>query len=285
VSAATAIGLAGIGPAPRTHWYSRTALILGVSLLAAILAAAWIGPMLMGVDPTEQHLLETLQGPSSTHLLGTDQYGLDVLARLLVAARIDIAVGVLAVVTPFIVGTLLGLLAGYFGGWLDLLISGLVNLVMAFPFYVLIISLVFVLGAGVQGIFVAVALIGWVSYARIIRGEVMAAKSQEYVLAARAAGYSSARIIGRHILPNVITQALVFATADIVVVIVGIVTLGYLGLGIPAPTPDWGTMIFDGQVFITTNWQISTIPGLAVVISGVALALIGDGLADALRPD
>lgn len=272
-------------PRGRSRWRQRPALALGLTLLVSIILAAAIGPILVGVDPTQQNLLNTLQLPSSAHWLGTDQYGRDVLARLLAAGRIDVALGFGAIIIPFTTGTIVGLLAGYYGGWLDLLVSALVDLVMAFPFYVLIISLVFVLGAGVQGILVAVALIGWVSYARIVRGEVLAAKRQEYVLAARAAGFSNARIIGRHILPNVVTQAVVFATSDIVVVIVGIVTLGYLGLGIPAPTPDWGSMIFDGQSFITTNWQLSTIPGFAVVLTGLALSLIGDGLADALRPD
>jgi peptide/nickel transport system permease protein len=279
------VSIATPARASRAKWQQRPALTLGFALLLSIVLGAAIGPILVGVDPTQQNLLNTLQPPSGAHWVGTDQYGRDVLARLLAAARIDVALGFGAIVIPFTTGTVVGLLAGYYGGWLDLLVSALIDLVMAFPFYVLIISLVFVLGAGVQGIFVAVALIGWVSYARIVRGEVLAARRQEYVLAARAAGFSDARIIGRHILPNVITQAVVFATSDIVVVLVGIVTLGYLGLGIPAPTPDWGSMIFDGQSFITTNWQLSTIPGFAVVLTGLALSLIGDGLADALRPD
>lgn len=277
-----------VGSAPprgTRRWYHTPALVFGLSLLLTILFAAAVGPIVVGIDPTSQDLLNTLQGPSAAHWLGTDQYGRDVLARLLAAGRIDVALGVLAVVTPFGTGTTVGLLAGYYGGWIDLVVSALVDLVMAFPFYVLIISLVFVLGAGVQGILVAVALVGWVSYARIVRGEVLVARRQEYVLAAKAAGFSDARIMGRHILPNVVTQALVFGTSDIVVVIVGIVTLGYLGLGIPAPTPDWGAMIFDGQTFITVNWQLSAVPGLAVVLTGLALSLLGDGLADALRPE
>jgi peptide/nickel transport system permease protein len=161
----------------------------------------------------------------------------------------------------------------------------LVDVVVAFPYLVLIIALVFVIGPGPRGIYIAITMVGWVSYARILRGEILVAKRQEYVLAAQAAGFSDARIIARHILPNVITQAVVFAMSDIVLVIVAIVTLGYLGLGVQPPTADWGSMMAQGQDFITTRWEISTIPGLAVVLTGLGLSLIGDGLADLLRPE
>jgi peptide/nickel transport system permease protein len=125
----------------------------------------------------------------------------------------------------------------------------------------------------------------WVSYTWIIRGEIIAAKRQEYILAARALGYRRTRIVGRHLLPNVITQAIVYSMSDIVFTILTIVTLGYLGLGVQPPTPEWGSMISDGQTFITTNWQLATIPGVAVVITGIGLSLLGDGLADVLRPE
>ncbi len=165
------------------------------------------------------------------------------------------------------------------------MISRLVDIVVAFPFYVLVIALVFVLGPGTRNIYIAITIVGWVSYMRIIRGEVLVQKRQEYVLAAQAAGLSNARIIVRHLLPNVITQAIVFAMSDIVLDILLIVTLGYLGLGVPPPTPDWGTMIADGQTFLTTQWQLGTFPGVAVVITGLGLSLLGDGLADLLRPE
>ena len=147
----------------------------------------------------------------------------------------------------------------------------LVNVVVAFPFYVLIIALVFALGSGTRNIYIAITIVGWVSYTRIVRGEVLVAKRREYVLAARAGGLSNARIIVRHLLPNVITQAIVFAMSDIVLDILAIVTLGYLGLGVQPPTPDWGTMIADGQTYLTTHWELSTIPGIAVVITALGL--------------
>ena len=162
---------------------------------------------------------------------------------------------------PFIIGTLIGLLAGYYGGWFDTLTNWLVNIVVAFPFYVLIIALVFALGSGTRNIYIAITIVGWVSYARIVRGEVLVAKRREYVLAAKSGGLSDARILFRHLLPNVITQAIVFSMSDIVLDILAIVTLGYLGLGVQPPTPDWGTMISDGQTYLTTHWELSTVPG------------------------
>ena len=191
----------------------------------------------------------------------------------------------LAVLFPFFLGTTLGCIAGYYGRFLDTIIMRLVDVVVAFPFYVLIIALGFVLGPGTRSIYIAITLVGWVSYARIIRGEILVAKRQEYVLAAQAAGFRDLRIIVRHLLPNVITQAIVFAMSDIVLDILAIVTLGYLGLGIQPPVPDWGGMIADGQSFLTTKWELSTIPGVAVIFTALGLSLIGDGLADLLRPE
>ena len=176
-------------------------------------------------------------------------------------------------------------MAGYFGGWVDTVIMRLVDIVVAFPFYVLIIALVFVLGPGERSIYIAITLVGWVSYARIIRGEILVAKRQDYVLAAQV-GRPVQRCgsCGRHLLPNVITQAIIYAMSDIVQDILAIVTLGYFGLGVPPPTADLGSMINDGQNFLTTHWQLTTFPGLAVVVVGLALSLIGDGLADLIRP-
>jgi peptide/nickel transport system permease protein len=268
----------------RRHWYRQPALIAGLSIIGVILIMVIAAPLLTSYNPNAQNLNATLLGFSSHHLLGTDQEGRDTFTRLLYGGRIDLQVAFIAVLFPFVLGTILGSLAGYFGGWVDIIIMRLVDIVVAFPFFVLIIALVFVLGPGERSIYIAITLVGWVSYARIIRGEILVAKRQEYVLAAQSGGLSNVRIMGRHLLPNVITQAIVYAMSDIVQDILAIVTLSYLGLGIQPPTADWGTMISDGQNFLTTHWQLTTIPGLAVVITGLGLSLIGDGLADLLRP-
>jgi peptide/nickel transport system permease protein len=269
----------------RRRWYRTPSFVAGISILGLIVLAALLAPLITQHNPTDQDLLHTLAGPSSSHWLGTDDLGRDVFSRLAYGARTDLRVAFLAVIFPFTIGTVLGLVSGYYGGWIDTTTNWLVNVVVAFPFYVLIIALVFALGPGTRSIYIAITLVGWVSYTRIIRGEVLVAKRRDYVLAARAAGLSDGRILFRHLLPNVITQAIVFACSDIVLDILAIVTLGYLGLGVQPPTPDWGRMIADGQTYLTTHWELSTIPGCAVVITALGLSLLADGLADLLRPE
>ena len=252
-------------------------LAAGLILLALIVFVALAAPLLTRWDPIAQDLNSSLLPPGNGHLLGTDQLGRDVFARLIYGARVDLRVGALAVLFPFLIGATLGLLAGWFGGWFDLILMRIVDIVVAFPFFVLVIALVFALGAGTSSIYIAITLVGWVAYARIVRGEVLVAKEQEYALAARASGLPTYRILLRHLVPNVVLQAFVFSMSDIVLSILAIVTLGYLGLGVPPPTPDWGSMIQEGQGFIFTKWYLTAIPGLAVVITGLALALIADG--------
>jgi peptide/nickel transport system permease protein len=250
-----------------------------------MIGLALLAPLIAPHNPNDQDLFHILSGPSSNHLLGTDELGRDEFTRLLYGARVDLRVGFIAVLFPFILGTTLGCIAGYYGRWADTIVMRLVDVVVAFPFYVLIIALVFVLGPGSRSIYIAITVVGWVSYARIIRGEILVAKRQDYVLAAKSAGLSDRRIILRHLLPNTITQAIVFSMSDIVLDILAIVTLGYLGLGIQPPTPDWGSMIGDGQQFISSHPGLSLYPGITIVIAGLGLSLLGDGLADLLRPE
>jgi len=266
------------------RWYNQPALMIGIGITAIFLAAAIAGPLISPYDPNAQNLNATLLGPSAHHLLGTDQLGRDVFTRLLYGTRLDLRIAFIAVLFPFTLGITLGSLAGYFGGWVDTVVMRVVDVVVAFPFYVLLIALVFVLGPGERSIYIAITLVGWVSYARIIRGEILVAKRQDYILAAQSGGLGSARIMRRHLLPNVITQAIIYSMSDIVQDIVAIVTLGYFGLGVPPPTADLGSMINDGQNFLSTHWQLTTFPGLVVVLVGLGLSLIGDGLADIHRP-
>jgi peptide/nickel transport system permease protein len=265
--------------ARRSPSFIAGALITGAIVLVAILA-----PVLSPYSPYQLNLYHILAGFSASHPLGTDQLGRDVLSRLIWAARTDLTVGVLAVIFPFCFGTLIGTLTGYFGGVFDTIVMRIVDVVIAFPFYVFVIGLVFVVGEGTKGIYIAFAVVDWVVYGRAVRSTTLVVRESDYVAAARGGGLSTPRVLFRHVLPNTITQAVVYVMNDIVLAIVAVVTLGYLGLGIQPPTPDWGTMISDGQPFITTHWELATLPGIAVVLTGLGLSLLGDGLADALRP-
>jgi peptide/nickel transport system permease protein len=282
-----AVALTGIAE-DRTAGVRRRlppSLLIGLGILTVIVAAAVFAPIITSYDPSQQDLTDILAGPSAHHWLGTDELGRDVWSRLIYGARTDLRVALVAVLSPFAIGTIVGAIAGYRAGWLDAIVMRLADVVVAFPFYVLVILLVFVLGPGTRSIYIAITVVSWVSYARIVRGATLVAKNQEYVLSARVAGLSDARIVFRHILPNVIAQPVVFAMSDIVLDILAIVTLGYLGLGIPPPTPDWGAMMASGQQFLTTHWPLATIPGFAVVLTGLGLSLLGDGLADLLRAE
>ena len=266
-------------------WYRNGTLVAGIVIVGLLVLIAVFAPLLASYDPIKQNLPQALQSPSAAHWLGTDKYGRDILSRLLYGARVDLRVGFLAVLIPFVVGSVLGALAGYFGGWFDAIVMRIVDVFFAFPFYVLVIALVFVLGAGESSIYLAIAAVSWVSYAKIMRGELLVAKKQDYVVAARLGGISNRRTLLRHIGPNVLSQAVIYAMSDIVMDIMAIVTLGYLGLGIAPPTAEWGSMILDGQEFITTQWLQATIPGLAVVVTSLGLSLLGDGLSDLLTPE
>jgi peptide/nickel transport system permease protein len=256
---------------PKRVWVG--AAIVGVYVLVAVFA-----PVLAPYDPLAQHPLDALANPSSAHWLGTDELGRDVFSRLIFAFRVDLPVGVLGALLPAIVGTALGAIAGYFGGWADALVMRTADVFQAFPTYILIIALVFVLGQGVISILVAFTLVAWVAYARLIRGEILRIRDLDYVQAARAAGLPSRRILGLHVLPNGIGQTLVYLPSDIVLATLGLAALSFLGLGIPLPTPEWGSMIAAGQPFIRDQWWLSTVPGLVVVGFGLGLSLIGEGV-------
>lgn len=243
------------------------------------IAAPWIAPH----SPTAQNLTGGLLPPSPDHWFGTDQLGRDVFSRVLFAARTDFSLSFAAAIVPFVVGVTAGLVSGYFGRQTDWVITRVVDTVIAFPFYVIVIAIAFALGAGPTGIIVAFALVGWVGYARVIRVITASMREEEWVRAVRGAGFSHARVLARHVLPNVLPQAVVLFMNEVLLIMVAIVTLGYLGLGIQPPTPDWGTMIAEAQPFVTTKWWLAALPGLAVVVTGIGLSLTADGLGDALR--
>lgn len=259
---------------------ARPLLLAGAVVVGAVLLTALLAPLVATHDPAAQNLGATLLPPSSEHLLGTDHLGRDVFSRLVYATRTDLRIGAATVVVPFVAGTLLGSVAGYAGGRLDRTLAYLVDTVLAFPFYVLILAIVAMVGTGERGIYIAYALVGWVAYARVTRTATAVARKRPWVHAARESGLSHRRVLLRHVLPNTLPQAVVFLFTDVVFVIAAVVTLSYLGLGIQPPTADWGSMIADGRPFLTTKWWLATAPGLAVVVTGVGLSLLADGLTD-----
>jgi peptide/nickel transport system permease protein len=234
-------------------WYRNPSLVAGLIVVGALVLVAVLAPVIAPFDPVKQDLQNSLLAPGGAHVLGTDKYGRDVLSRLIWGAQVDLRIGFMAVLIPFVFGSVVGALAGYFGGWFDSIVMQIVDIFFAFPFYVMVIVLV--------------------------------AKKQDYIVAARLGGMSHGRVIVRHIGPNVMSQAIIYAMSDIVLDIMAIVTLGYLGLGVAPPTAEWGSMILDGQEFITTQWQQATIPGLVIVVTSLGLSWIGDGLSDLLSPE
>lgn len=258
-------------------------LLVGSIMLIILVGLAVLAPFISTYHPSDQNLYAILQPPSSQHWLGTDQLGRDLFTRLIYAARTDLKIMVLAEVIPFCTGVFLGMVAGYYGKWIDTLITLVTDTFIAFPFYLIVIIVAFASGAGQRGIYITFILVGWIVYARVIKGLSASFRKQEWVASAQTLGIPGVKIILRHLLPNVLPQAVVVLMTDMVGLLVAIVTLGYLGIGIAPPTPDWGTMISDGQSFITTAWWLSAVPGLAVVYTGIALSLVGDGLADLWR--
>lgn len=258
-------------------------LVAGSVILFVVIGAVLAAPLITSYSPTALNPAQALLGPSLHHLLGTDELGRDEWSRLLYGGRVDLEIAFLAVLASFVLGSAIGCLAGYFGGWVDALVMRVVDVILAFPFFVLVIALVFILGPGTKSIYIAIIATDWVSYTWIIRREIVSMKRHEFVLAAGALGYSHIRIMIRHLLPNCITQAVVYSMSDVVFTILTIVTLGFLGLGVPPPTPEWGSLMSDGQQFITTHWELATFPGIAVVIVGIGLSLFGDGIADLMR--
>ena len=259
-----------------------TPLLLGLGVISAWVLLALLAPWVAPFDPIAQDLAVKLQPPSLAHPMGTDNFGRDILSRVIWGARIDLQMGVLGVVFPFMIGTTVGAVAGYAGGLVDTLFMRLVDIVLAFPFLVLMLAIIAILGPGLVSFYVAMALVGWVSYARLIRAQVLVLKTGDFVLAARSLGFSHGRILGRHILPNALTGSIVFAMSDIVLVVLSGSAISYLGLGVQPPTAEWGIMIAEGQNFITTAWWITTFPGLAIVVMAFGFSLLADGLGEYL---
>ena len=269
----------------RRHRWANPLLLIGFAVLAAIVLFVLIYPMVSPYNPRDPDFNQpTFAGPSRDHLLGTDNFGRDILTRLAYGGRVDLVVAFLATAVTVVVGGVLGLLAGYFGGWLDSLLMRLVDFTLTMPYLILVIAIVAILGPGTSNIVYAIWLVGWVVYARIVRAETLVARRLEYVEAARVIGLGHARIMLRHILPNVVVAAMIYSMADFVLNILLASSLSFLGLGTQPPNPEWGLMVAEARDFFLRDWRLMTYPGLAVLVTGAACGLIGDGLAQALRP-
>jgi peptide/nickel transport system permease protein len=259
-------------------------VVLGLLLLGAFVVAAILAPWLAPYDPAEHAPGFEHRPPSSAHLLGQDQLGRDILSRLLHGARISLRVGVMVVLLAGSVGVLLGLVSGYFGGIVDTILMRVVDVLLAFPGLLLAIALVAVLGPSINNVVLALSALGWVSFARLVRGQVLAVKERDFVLAARTSGQSDLRVMLVHILPNVLSPVVVQATFGIASVILAEASLSFLGLGAPVGTPSWGAMLSDGKNALFLAPHMSIFPGIAIMVVVLSLNLVGDGLRDWLDP-
>lgn len=261
----------------------KGSLVVGAVILLGFIVIAAFPQMVTTYDPVAFDYNALLKPPGPDHLFGTDNFGRDVFSRVVWGTRVDLEIALGATLIPVLLGTAIGAVVGYYGGWLDLIFGRIVDVVVAFPFLVLVIAIIAVLGPGLVNMYIAISAVGWVSYARLVRSEVLIQKQMEYAAAGRVLGFRARRIIFRHIVPNTLTAVVVFWMTDMALVILLGSSLGYLGLGAQPPTAEWGVLVAEGKNFMTTAWWIATFPGLAIILLGIGFSLFGDGLADFIR--
>ena len=259
---------------------SNTNLKIGIIIFFIILLIGLFAPFLTQYDPLYQDYNSLLLPPSFDHLFGTDNYGRDIFTRVIYATRLDLQIGFYTTYVPLIYGVMIGAYSGYFGGYIDTIMMRLTDTAMAFPFLILIIFILSILGPGIQNIYIAVFLVAWTMYARLVRAEMLVEKNKDYIVAAQVLGFGSNRIIFKHAMPNIITSCIIFSMFDFVLNILLVSGLSFLGLGVQPPIPEWGAMVAEGRDFILTAWWISTLPGFFILLTGFALCLIGDGLSE-----
>ena len=255
-----------------------TNLKVGTVIVAFIVLSAVFAPLLTPYSPIIGDFHATLLPPSLAHPFGTDNLGRDVLTRVLYGGRIDLQIALITTYVPLVYGLMLGAFAGFRGGWFDRLLMSFVDIAIAFPFLVLIIVIVAILGPGIKSMYIAVFVVGWTMYCRLARADMLVIREQEYLLAARALGFGSRRIVIRHALPSLLVTSLVFSMADVVLNILLASSLSFLGMGVQPPTPEWGAIVAEGRDFLLQAWWISTLPGIALIMTGLGFSLIGVGL-------
>ena len=262
-----------------------TALLIGLTVTLIWVGLALFAPLLTPFDPIKIDAANALLAPSAAHPLGTDSVGRDLLARILYGARMDLLMAVAGVVGPFLLGTAIGLLAGYSGGWLVAVLMRILEVTISFPYFVLVIAIVSIMGPGLKSYIVSLTIVNWVTYARLVRAETLVLTHADFILAARVLRFGRLRIMFRHILPNAIVPSAVFLMTDAVLTIVLGSSLGFLGLGVQPPTPEWGVMIAEGRTYLGSAWWISLCPGIALCTLAFGLSLVADGVAQVLDPE
>jgi len=265
------------------EWLTKATFVSGVIIVFIALILALFPQYIATHDPIAVDGRALLQEPSSEHYFGTDNYGRDVFSRVVWATRIDLQIGIFATIVPLIFGSIIGLIAGYYGGLVDNILMRVIDTLMAFPFVILIIVIITILGQGIRNVYIAIWLVGWMTYARLVRGEILSLKNAEFIQAAKVAGFKDSRILLRHALPNVVSSAVVFAASDVVLCMLLGASMSFLGLGVQPPTPEWGSILNEGRGYIMNAWWITFFPGLFLAVTGVGFSLIGDGLTDFLR--
>ena len=256
---------------------------IAVLFLIVIFAMAIFPGLFTDYDPIKQDMTALLQKPSAEHWFGTDNLGRDVFSRVVYSARLDLAIGFFAMLIPAMIGTFVGLLSGYCGGKVDAVIMRILDIFTAFPLMILVIAIVAILGSGIRNLFIAIWLVGWREYAKLVRSEVLVVKNSEYILSAKTVGYSNLRVMFRHVLPNVVNSAFVYAISDIMLCMLMGASLSFLGLGVPTPTPEWGAIISEGKSFMMTAWWIVTFPGIMLALTGISISLVGEEVSKRLQ--
>jgi len=269
---------------PRPAWRRSPLTVIGLVLIIILAFIALLAPLIAPADPLKQVLSTRLDPPSTAHWLGTDQLGRDVLSRMIYGARISLLIGGVVVGLAASVGTFVGLVAGYAGGWLDEGLMRLTDVFFAFPALILAMAISGALGPSLTNAMIAIAVVSWPVYARLVRAQVLSLREREYVEAARGLGASAERIVWQHILPNTLAPLLVQASFDMGGAILSAAGLSFIGFGTQPPTAEWGVMISEGRNYIATHSWLSLFPGLAILLTVAAFNLIGDGLRDALDP-
>ena len=263
---------------------NRLAMV-GLVIVAALIAVAVLAPVIAPHDPYVQNLARRLLPPFTPgNLLGTDDFGRDILSRILYGARITLYIVALVAVTAPVIGLLVGTVAGYFGGWVDAVLMRITDIFLAFPRLILALALVAVLGPGVENAVLAIALTAWPPYARVARAETLTVRNSDYIAAVRLQGASAPRIIAGHVVPMCLPSVIIRVTLDMAGVILIAAGLGFLGLGVQPPLPEWGLMISSGRKYLFEQWWVATMPGLAIFIVSLGFNLLGDGLRDVLDP-